>query len=356
VTWTATTSGPTPTAVKFSIDGNVKWTESNAPYQYNGDPSGLLDTTALTNGQHTFAAVASYSNGTTATATATATVQNATLAAKTTTTSPTPPPSTGASVDPSGVPMPVGNVTINGQYWRQVFADNFPASENIGLGATCGDPHAFPHAANVAGKWNAYPWGWSGTPTWGSYCPERTTSIQNGVMDIWLHSESVNGTMKHLIDAVAPRFAPGAGNSQLYGRYVVRYREPSSFPMFHVSWLLWPDSNVWPQNGEIDFPEDNTNQGTTDGFMHYMNGTSGGAQDAYRANTPFYGAWHTAVIEWLPNRCTLILDGQTIGNSTSRIPSTSMHYVMQTGGAGGVTPDNTSQGHILIDWVTIYAR
>src|SRR6516165_6414421 len=71
VTWTATTSGTKPTAVKFSIDGNVKWAESTAPYQYNGDPSGLLDTTALTNGQHTFAAVAFYANGTTATATAT---------------------------------------------------------------------------------------------------------------------------------------------------------------------------------------------------------------------------------------------------------------------------------------------
>jgi hypothetical protein len=251
--------------------------------------------------------------------------------------------------------MPVGNVNVNGQSWRQVFVDNFPASENIGLGTSCGDPHAFPHASNVAAKWNAYPSGWNGTPSWASYCPERTTSIHDGVMDIWLHSESVNGTVKHLIDAVTPRFTPGGSDRQLYGRYVVRYREPSSFPMFHISWLLWPDSNVWPQNGEIDFPENNTNQTTAYAFMHRMNATSGADQDAYWG-TATIGVWHTAVIEWLPSRCTFILDGQTIGTSTSRIPSTSMHYVMQTNGDSGSTVNNTSQGHILIDWVAIYAR
>jgi Glycosyl hydrolases family 16 len=344
VIWTASPTG-SPTSVVFYIDGVSKWSEYFAPYQFNGDPDGVLDTTTLTSDAHTFAVVAKYADGSSTSVTATDTVDNSMSRVV-----------SSSSADPSGQAMPVGDTTVSGQAWHQVFADNFPSNEDVALGSTCGDSTAFPHAANVSTKWTAYPYGWKGTPTWGSYCPELTTSIHDGMMDIWLHSATVNGTMLHLIDAVEPRFSSGGG-SQLYGRYVIRYEEPVSFPMFHLSWLLWPDSNVWPGDGEIDFPEGDTNQATTNAFMHYQGATSGGQQDAYTAQTPISGAWHTAVIEWLPSRCTFILDGKTIGNSTSHIPDTSMHYVIQNGGSFGVTtPNNTSQGHIYIDWVAIYAR
>jgi Glycosyl hydrolases family 16 len=284
--------------------------------------------------------------------TTTTTTTNGTGGAGTTTTT-----AAGTGVDPSGQSMPVGDTTISGQAWHQIFADNFPASEDISLGSSCGDPNAFPHAANVSGKWNAYPYPWSGTPTWGTYCPERTTSIHGGLMDIWLHSEQINGTWKHLIDAVQPIVAGRSQfQGQLYGRYVIRYEQSASFPMFHESWLLWPDSNTWPRDGEIDFPEADTNSSSTSAFMHRQGGTSGGSQDAYSAKVPIYGAWHTAVIEWLPTRCTFILDGNVVGNSTSNVPNTQMHWVIQNGGNFGATPDNTSQGHLYIDWVSIYAR
>jgi chitodextrinase len=255
-----------------------------------------------------------------------------------------------ASADPSGQPMPVGDITG----WHQIFADNF-GTENVPLGTTCGDPNGFPHTLT---NWSAYPYPWKGTPTWGTYCPERTTSIHDGVMDIWLHSESVGGTMLHLIDAPMPKIAGYTDtNGQLYGRYVIRYEEPSAFSMFHASWLLWPNSGVWPGDGEIDYPEGDTNSGTTQAFMHWQGGTSGASQDAYSTGVPMYGVWHTAVIEWLPSRVTFILDGKIVGNSTdtTKIPSTPMHFVIQNGGSFSVSsPDNTSQGHIYIDWVAIY--
>jgi chitodextrinase len=255
-----------------------------------------------------------------------------------------------SSADPSGQAVPLGDISG----WHQIYADNF-ASENVPLGITCGDPNGFPHTLT---NWNAYPYPWKGTPTWGTYCPERTTSIHDGIMDIWLHSENVGGTMLHLIDAPMPKIAgyPNT-NGQRYGRYVVRYEEPTSFPMFHVSWLLWPNSDTWPRDGEIDFPEGDTN-GSTWGFMHWQDATSGSQQDAYSTGVPLYGTWHTAVIEWLSSRVTFILDGRVVANSTdpTKIPHTAMHFVIQNGGSFGVsTPDNTSQGHIYIDWVAIYA-
>jgi hypothetical protein len=258
--------------------------------------------------------------------------------------------------DPSGEPMPVGNVTVGGQAWRQVYADNFPSSENTPLGGYCGDPNGFPHKLS---NWYAYPYPWRGTPNWATYCPERTTSVHDGVMDIWLHSESVAGVMQHLITAPLPRVA-GAPlySGQVYGRYAVRYQEPTAFPMFHVSWLLWPDSNYWPQDGEIDFPENDTDSSKTGAYLHWLGASVGTQQDPYEPLVPFAGPWHTAVIDWLPSRVTFYLDGQVIGNTTDtwKITNRPLHWILQTNGSSFVAgPDNTSQGHIYIDWLTMYA-
>src|SRR6185437_15301726 len=52
VTWKASSTG-TPNRLEFLIDGTSKWTDQAAPYQFGGDPAGKLDTTSLSNGQHT---------------------------------------------------------------------------------------------------------------------------------------------------------------------------------------------------------------------------------------------------------------------------------------------------------------
>ena len=62
--------------------------------------------------------------------------------------------------------------------------------------------------------------------------------------------------------------------------------------------------------------------------MHRQNGTSGGDQDAYRTCAKFPD-WHTVAIEWKPNFCRFI-DGNIIGTSTSRVPNTPMHWVLQS--------------------------
>jgi hypothetical protein len=76
VKWTATPSGTTVSSVDFLIDGTLKWTDNIAPYQFNGDPSGTLDTKTLTNGAHTLSVKAHASDGRTATATSPVRVAN----------------------------------------------------------------------------------------------------------------------------------------------------------------------------------------------------------------------------------------------------------------------------------------
>jgi hypothetical protein len=117
------------------------------------------------------------------------------------------------------------------------------------------------------------------------YCPERTTSIHDGVMDIWLHSQVVGGKMKHLVNAVIPTIAGRPNwNSQRYGRYVIRYKEPRPFPAFHLSWLLWLSSNQ-RRDGEIDFSEADTDSKRIGGFMHWQKGPSSSAY-GYIVGTP----------------------------------------------------------------------
>lgn len=85
--WLVNASGYGIVRIDFLIDGIKKWTEQQAPYQFNGDPGGTLDTTTLANGSHSLVAIAYDSNSVElARATSSVTVSN-------TSTSPSPPPS-----------------------------------------------------------------------------------------------------------------------------------------------------------------------------------------------------------------------------------------------------------------------
>ncbi|MCW3050531.1 MAG: glycoside hydrolase [Solirubrobacterales bacterium] len=246
----------------------------------------------------------------------------------------TPPATTGSSgADPSGEAMPVGDIPG----WHQVFADNLATDVPLG---------SFPSA--VSSKWGDYPDGWHDTSGHGTYMPSKVVSVQNGVMNLYLHTE--NGV--HMVAVPYPRI-PGASshNGQLYGRYAVRFRA-DPIEGYKTAWLLWPDSESWPGDGEIDFPEGDLS-GKISAFMHRQGGTSGSDQDAYDT-TAGYSSWHTAVIEWGPSATKFILDGATIGTSTSGIPNTPMHWVLQTETRSSVVPSDSTAGNVQIDWVAVY--
>jgi beta-glucanase (GH16 family) len=236
---------------------------------------------------------------------------------------------------PSGEAMPVGDIPG----WRQIFADDFLTDVPFG---------SFPSA--VSAKWSAYPDGWKDTSKNGTYFPSKVISIQGGVMTLHLHTES--GV--HMVSAPEPKL-PGATGTEgglLYGRYVIRFRA-DAVPGYKTAWLLWPDSEVWPRDGEIDFPEGNLDS-TISAFMHRQQGSSGGDQDAY-PTAVIYASWHTAVIEWTAASCKFLLDGTLIGTSTSRIPKTPMHWVIQTETAlDGTVPSDSAAGDVQIDWAVVY--
>lgn len=254
------------------------------------------------------------------------------------------------AASPSGENMPTGN--LNG--WKLVFADDFLTDVPLGGFSGCSSStRTCPGLpAEVRSKWWAYPEGWPDTSHNGTYSPSKTVSISGGVMNKHIYTDS---TGKHLVAAVLPIIpqATGSKGGLMYGRYAIRFRS-SSIPHYKTAWLLWPDSEVWPRDGEIDFPEGNLNS-TIGAFLHYQNGTSGHDQVGFKTSAT-YTSWHTAVTEWTPTSVKFILDGQVIGSSSTRIPNTPMHWVVQSEtNLDGVVPSASDQGNIQIDWAAAWA-
>jgi len=222
--------------------------------------------------------------------------------------------------------------------WRLLFNDDFDVTVT---------PGTFPGA--VAAKWSAYPTPWRDTSKNGVYSPD-IVSFHDGLMDIHLHTN--NGV--HQVAAPVPLIPGEAGwAGQLFGRYAIRFRA-DPVPGYKTAWLLWPVSETWPRDGEIDFPEGNLT-GTINGFVHRQGATRGSDQNIFRTRET-YADWHTAVIEWTPERVEFFLDGASIGKATSRIPNTVMRWVIQTETVlSGGAPEHTAEGHVYLDWVAIWA-
>jgi len=75
VIWTAVPSG-IPTRVEFFINETFAGAELIPPYQFNGDPTGNLDTHTLANGPHQLKVRAVYTDGSTVERTVVVTVSN----------------------------------------------------------------------------------------------------------------------------------------------------------------------------------------------------------------------------------------------------------------------------------------
>ena len=245
---------------------------------------------------------------------------------------PSSPPAEPAS--PTASSMPSGDVPG----WRQVFAEDFTSEAALGsFAATYGD------------RWVVYGDGWKdtagkaeGTPS--RYFPSRVLSVKNGVLNKHLHTEDgIN-----MVAAVAPKMV-----AQRYGRYSVRFRADFA-PGYKMAWMLWPQSQSFPRDGEIDFPEGNLDENMW-AFMHRQGATVGNDQDAFATDFSFT-SWHTATIEWSPQSVLFLLDDHVVGRSTERIPNTPMDWILQTETCiGSCQPSSSVSGNVEIDWVVAYS-
>lgn len=234
------------------------------------------------------------------------------------------------AVDPNVAP--VGDL----EHWRQAYVENF--EEDYPLGT-------FPPASD---GWAAYKTGWKDSSGHGTYSPRKVISIKDGILTKHIHTE--NGVP--LVAAISPMLRLGRG--QLYGRYAVRWRS-DKLPGYKIAWLLWPDSGNRAE-GELDWPEMNLDASQIGGFVHHpwVNGVR--PPQGWVFVPADVTQWHTTVMEWSPNLVVFYLDGVEVYRTDEGVPSTIMHWVIQTETAmsGAPVPDPAVAGNVQIMWCSLW--
>ena len=213
--------------------------------------------------------------------------------------------------------------------WRQTLTEDFSVDQPAGQ---------FPGA--YSSKWMSYD-GFVDTSGEGDYA-QRIISAHDSMLDLHLHTE--NG--RPLAAAPVP-LVDGTWGGQTYGRFSVRLKA-DPLVGYGAALLLWSDANDWNE-GEIDFPESHLDQTVT--AANHCPGDP--MRNCYQVGTKArFSDWHVYTINWTPHLLSFEVDGKTVGSTAEHIPTSPMHWVLQFGTAG--IPDAATEGHVLIDWATIY--
>ena len=191
---------------------------------------------------------------------------------------------------------------------------------------------------------------------WSAYSGRTTADVGQHDPDNLSVSE---GTLK-----LTSRGDTSAGlaweDGQKYGRWEVRVRSQKGNGYGPVV-LLWPDSEKWPEDGEIDFMEIPKGDRTKAHFnLHWGEDDS---QDGKSVQADFT-QWHTFAVEWTPDRIVGYLDGVEYyrNEDPDANPPGPMHLAMQQDigpyGKDWIPAPDASTPETCtfeVDWVRIYA-
>lgn len=124
---------------------------------------------------------------------------------------------------------------------------------------------------------------------------------------------------------------------QRYGAWEVKMRVPVGAQDYNAVALLWPSTNRWPADGEIDFMElknDATRHNVT-AAVHY---SPDGKTDTWVGGKIDVDAtqWHNYAVVWTPTRITTYVDGVPYFSTTdvAKFPTTAMQLCLQLDYAG----------------------
>jgi beta-glucanase (GH16 family) len=114
---------------------------------------------------------------------------------------------------------------------------------------------------------------------------------------------------------------------QTYGRWVVRARMEAGNG-YGPAILLWPDSEKWPEDGEIDFAE--MPKGDRKEVIMTTHWGKNNSQKSKGVKGDFT-QWHTFTIDWLPDRLVFSIDNEEQWRVTDpeAIPTKPMHLAIQ---------------------------
>ncbi|WP_256788003.1 glycoside hydrolase family 16 protein [Frankia sp. AvcI1] len=148
-----------------------------------------------------------------------------------------------------------------------------------------------------------------------------------------------------------------------YGRWEARVRAERGSGYSAVV-LLWPQSEHWPTDGEIDILEVPDPERQVGGNFLHLGSDNRQIENKLYAD---FTQWHTVGVEWLPNRITYYLDGKAVWTVTrptnsherNMIPTKPMHMTLQHDrGCFQLIPCRNAQTpptvSMYVDWIKIY--
>ena len=187
-------------------------------------------------------------------------------------------------------------------------------------------------------------------PQWGIYGTESSNPENN-----WLSSyvNPVNGILD-----LHSQGQEGGGlclcwnqSVSLYGRWQIQARFVG--PADHgFAILLWPDNDVWPQDGEIDIAEKSAPAKAETSSVVY--GEPDAVQSTWTTSPALNVAqWHTYTVDWEPGVISIYIDGTLSQTVTAHVPDVPMHLALQ---AEPLIPDaSDGSGDLYVSSVQVFA-
>lgn len=149
-----------------------------------------------------------------------------------------------------------------------------------------------------------------------------------------------------------------------YGRWEARVRVDRGAG-YNATMLLWPLSDRWPVDGEIDVSEINS-ANPQDGGGHFVHFGQNNDWLGQRYHVDM-SQWHVLAVEWTPDRIVFSVDGNPtftvlashVVNGASPVPHGPMHLALQNdvGCVDSMSCRNAStpaQVTMHVDWVRAY--
>jgi beta-glucanase (GH16 family) len=197
------------------------------------------------------------------------------------------------------------------------------------------------------------------TDDWGTYDSvgafgnglrrSSAVGVSDGLLNITARDGKVSGGIAHQF-------------GQTYGRWEFRARTEKGRG-FGSAILLWPDSERFPEDGEIDIMEVPSETRDRAHFIVHFPGP-GGSDKVYGSYAEDdFSQWHTFAVDWLPDRIVFFVDGVERLRVTDRniIPKKPMHLAIQFDQGPKKdwiqAPDATTPAafSLQVDWVRVYA-
>jgi hypothetical protein len=164
--------------------------------------------------------------------------------------------------------------------------------------------------------------------------------VKDGILTIDGDSEGKTGGM-------------ALNSSQKYGRWEGRVKTPPSDDTYHAVMLLWPDSEKWPEDGEVDFMEMlDPDRQETNAYIHYSEDNKQEHGEVKADATQ----WHNWAVEWTPEHIITYLDGREWFRVTDPkvLPPGKMHLCIQLDWFPDDDHKDVKESSMDVDWIKEY--